>query len=55
MAGVIVILVVLVVVIPVAFLVTMSVVAGVLGWSLKGQVDEACEGTEELALSEGPA
>jgi hypothetical protein len=42
---------VLVVVIPVGFLVTMSGVAGLLGWLLKDQVDAAHEGSEELALS----
>jgi hypothetical protein len=43
---------VLVVVIPVGFLVTMSGVAGLLGWLLKDQVDDAYEGSEELALSD---
>ena len=52
MPGVVIIILVLVVVVPVGFLVTMSAVAGVLGWSLKGQVDQAFEGTEELELSE---
>jgi hypothetical protein len=43
---------VLVVVIPVGFLVTMSGVAGLLGWLLKDQVDDAYEGSEVLALSD---
>jgi hypothetical protein len=46
------IVLVLVVVIPVGFLVTMSLVAGVLGWVTKTEVDEAHAGTEELELSE---
>jgi hypothetical protein len=46
------IVIVLVVVIPVGFLVTMSAVAGVLGWLLKDQVDDVYEGSEELALSD---
>ncbi len=50
MPGAIVIVVVLLVVIPVGFLITMSLVAAVLGWTLKAEVDEAYEGTEELAL-----
>jgi hypothetical protein len=46
------IVLVLVVVIPVGFLVTMSLVAGVLGWVTKAEVDDAFVGTEELELSE---
>lgn len=46
------IVLVLVVVIPVGFLVTMSLVAGVLGWVTKAEVDDAYTGTEELELSE---
>jgi hypothetical protein len=49
--SVVIIVLVLVVVIPVGFLITMSLVAGVLGWTLKTQVDDAFEGTEELELS----
>ena len=52
MPGVVIILLVLVVVFPVAFLVTMSVVAGLLGWAVKDQVDEAYAGTEDLAVSQ---
>lgn len=50
--SVVIIVFVLVVGIPVGFLVTMSVVAGVLGWATKTEVDERYAGTEELALSE---
>lgn len=50
--SVVLIVLVLVVVIPVGFLVTMSLVAGVLGWVTKDQVDEAYAGTEELELSQ---
>jgi hypothetical protein len=39
------------VVIPVGFLVTMSGVAALLGWVTKAQVDDAFEGTEDLAIS----
>jgi len=46
------IVIVLVVVIPVGFLVTMSGVAGLLGWLLKDQVDDVYEGSEELAISD---
>jgi hypothetical protein len=46
------IVIVLVVVIPVGFLVTMSGVAALLGWLLKDQVDVTYEGSEELALSD---
>jgi len=46
------IVIVLVVVIPVGFLVTMTGVAGALGWLLKDQVDATYEGTEERALSD---
>jgi hypothetical protein len=50
-AGAIIILVVLLVVIPVGFLVTMSLVAGVLGSTVKDEVDDAFEGTEDLTIS----
>ena len=52
MPGAIIIVFVLLVVIPVGFLVTMSVVAGVLGWVIKDEVDEGFEGTEDLAISQ---
>lgn len=45
------IVLILLVFIPVAFLITMSLVAGVLGWAAKSQVDAAFEGTEDLAIS----
>jgi hypothetical protein len=45
------IVLVLLVVIPVGFLITMSLVAVVLGWVTKTQVDAAYEGTEDLAIS----
>jgi hypothetical protein len=50
--GVIIILFVLVVAIPVGFLVTMSIVAMVLGWVIKDEVDEDFAGTEDLAISQ---
>jgi hypothetical protein len=50
--GVVIILIVLVVAFPVAFLVSMSVVAGLLGWAVKDEVDEAYAGTEDLAISQ---
>ena len=53
MVGAIIIIAVLVVVIPVGFLMTMSIVAGVLGWSVESGVDAAYEGTEDLALAYG--
>ena len=53
MVGAVIIIAVLVVVIPVGFLMTMSIVAGVLGWSVESGVDAAYEGTEELALAYG--
>ncbi len=51
MAGVVIILLVLVVVIPVGFLMTMSLVAAVLGWSVEDEVDTTYAGTEDLALA----
>ena len=53
MPGVIIIILVLVVAIPVGFLVTMSLVAAVLGWAVKSEVDDLYAGTEDLALSQG--
>lgn len=44
----------LVVVIPVGFLIVMSFVAMVLGWVTKTEVDDAFEGTEDLAISREP-
>lgn len=51
MPGVVLIILVLVVVIPVGFLMTMSVVAGLLGWTVEDEVDAAYEGTEYHALA----
>jgi flagellar biosynthesis component FlhA len=49
--GAVIIVLVLVIGIPVAFLITMGVVALVLGWTITSEVDEAFEGTEDLAIS----
>ena len=54
MAGAVIIVLVLVVVIPVGFLMSMSIVAGLLGWSVGTEVDAANEGTEYLALAYAP-
>ena len=54
MAGAVIIILVLVVVIPVGFLMSMSIVAGLLGWSVEGEVDAANAGTEYLALAYDP-
>ena len=53
MLGVLIIILVLVVAIPVGFLVTMSLVAAVLGWAVKSEVDDLYAGTEDLTLSQG--
>jgi hypothetical protein len=50
MAGAILIIVALIVVIPVGFLMTMSLVAGLLGWSVESEVDDTWAGTEWEAL-----
>ena len=52
MAGAIVIILVLVLGIPVAFLVTMGIVAAVLSWTIKTEVDDDFAGTEDLAVSQ---
>jgi len=49
--GVIIILFVLLVAIPVGFLMTMTLVAGVLGWTVQSEVDAAYLGTEDYALA----
>lgn len=54
MAGAVIIVLVLLLVIPVGFLMTMSVLAGVLGWSVEGEVDAANEGNEYMALAYAP-
>lgn len=51
MPGAIVIIFVLVIGIPVAFLITMGFVALVLGHVIKDEVDEGFAGTEDLAVS----
>lgn len=51
MPGVLIILFVLLVAIPVGFLMTMTLVAGVLGWTVESEVDAANIGTEEHALA----
>jgi hypothetical protein len=48
---VVIIIVVLLMAIPVGFLMTMSIVAGVLGWSVEDEVDVNYAGTEEFALA----
>lgn len=51
MIGAVLIIFVLIVAIPVGFLMTMSLVAGVLGWSVEDEVDQTYAGTEEFALA----
>ena len=51
MVGAVIIIFVLVIAIPVGFLMTMSVVAGVLGWSVGDEVDATYAGTEDSALA----
>jgi len=51
MIGAVIIVLVLVIAIPVGFLMTMSVVAGVLGWSVEDEVDQTYADTEDLALA----
>ena len=51
MLGAVIIVFVLVIAIPVGFLMTMSIVAGVLGWSVEDEVDVTYAGTEEFALA----
>jgi hypothetical protein len=51
MFGAVIIILVLVIAIPVGFLMTMSIVAGVLGWSVEDEVDVTYAGTEEFALA----
>ena len=52
MPGAIVIILVLVIGIPVAFLITMAIVAAVMSYVIKTEVDEDFEGTEDLAISQ---
>jgi len=50
--GAVIIILVLVIGIPVAFLITMGVVAAVLGFVIKDEVDDDFAGTEDLAISQ---
>jgi hypothetical protein len=50
--GVVIIVLILVVAIPVGFLITMTLVAALLGHVVKTEVDEDFEGTEDLAISQ---
>ena len=52
MPGAIVIILVLVIGIPVAFLITMGIVAALMSYVIKTEVDEDFEGTEDLAISQ---
>lgn len=54
MVGAVIIILVLVVVIPVGFLMSMSVIAGLLGWTVESEVDAENAGTEYLALAYAP-
>lgn len=51
MLGAVIIVLVLVIAIPVGFLMTMSIVAGVLGWTVGDEVDQTYAGTEEYLLA----
>jgi hypothetical protein len=51
MLGAVIIILVLVIAIPVGFLMTMSIVAGVLGWTVGDEVDQTYAGTEEYLLA----
>jgi hypothetical protein len=51
MPGPLIIAFVLLVLIPVAVMMTGAVVAGILGWSLKDDAEERAEGSELLELS----
>jgi len=51
MLGTVIIILVLLIAIPVGFLMTMSIVAGVLGWSVEDEVDVNYAGTEDFALA----
>jgi hypothetical protein len=50
--GAIIIILVLVIGIPVAFLITMGIVAAVMSFVIKTEVDDDFEGTEDLAVSQ---
>ena len=51
MLGAVIIVIVLLIAIPVGFLMTMSIVAGVLGWTVGDEVDQTYAGTEEYLLA----
>ena len=51
MPGVVIIILVLLIAIPVGFLMTMSIVAAVLGWTVGDEVDQTYAGTEEYLLA----
>lgn len=51
MLGALIILFVLLVAIPVGFLMTMTIVAGVLGWTVESEVSATSAGSEEHALA----
>jgi hypothetical protein len=51
MSGAVIIVVVLVVLIPVAVIMTGAVVAGILGWALKENGDTTHEGSELIDLN----
>ena len=51
MAGAVIIVVVLVVLIPVAVIMTGAIVAGILGWALKESGDATHEGSELIDLN----
>ncbi|CAB4582361.1 MAG: hypothetical protein NT081_11050 [Actinobacteria bacterium] len=51
MFGAVIIILVLVIAIPVGFLMTMSIVAGVLGWTVGDEVDQTYAGTEDYVLA----
>ena len=51
MLGAVIIVLVLLIAIPVGFLMTMSIVAGVLGWTVGDEVDQTYAGTEEYLLA----
>ncbi|MBJ7306236.1 MAG: hypothetical protein JHC63_00015 [Acidimicrobiia bacterium] len=51
MIGAVIIVFVLVIAIPVGFLMTMSIVAAVLGWTVGDEVDQTYAGTEDYVLA----
>jgi len=49
--GALIVLFILLVAFPVGFLMTMSIVAGVLGWTVESEVSSTSAGSEEHALA----